>query len=723
MTRRSQRVCLSIVASAATIYYLTPPLLSWADPDEVRINDPFGPDNTDGPPGDPNEPVGWDDDDGVLTHWGKTDKAMRDPVVAALIVGNCPLLFAAWSDWSLFFDMDLETYSTEYTVGFARSIDLGATFKINGVHTHDLARGRSRDGGAAPGALSPPTGTPWAGKWLKRQRHPSVAAGADGVIYMVGEDYSREGYYPNFTYRSCIWLARSADEGLTWDVKAVVAAEGTQQNDEFTYPTVCIDTSSTIASSTTLYVVWTRNDASGLTISLARSENGGATFETPETVADDPVGFSQDWLASSAALGANGTLYVIWFEQYFDGGGPPRPDRYKMRRRFSNGQYSDIATLVEVQGLSPSSAPFQSCEVSSFGPEDDEPLYRDRASIAVGKGEAVCRRDHVYVAYVHDDYVTPPGWFDLSDANVYVIASWDAGESWQAPVRVHDAPAEPSGHNVQRFGYPSQFMPAIATSDAGHVGVAFLDRREDIIGDTTPLISNQAYKQYFTYSVDWGRTYVVESAVDDPNSFSLPRTTDDPNDTSFCYYGTRVGMTEWSGMTGYGRTFHPAWMSLRNWAGPPDPNPPSYWRNYRYDTRKLVGDIHTVRVEVLDAVPPDFEPDCDVDLSDFTQFQLCFGGSNNPPAPTCPEGVDADLDHDGDVDLSDFLIFQQCFTGSFGGCVGDPAVCTPGSEGGEGAGPQGMSPEPEFPSGPEPTPEELRQTLEAWCRLNGIPFT
>ena len=56
----------------------------------------------------------------------------------------------------------------------------------------------------------------------------------------------------------------------------------------------------------------------------------------------------------------------------------------------------------------------------------------------------------------------------------------------------------------------------------------------------------------------------------------------------------------------------------------------------------------------------DFDGDGDVDLSDFVRFQLCYGGSNNPPAPTCPPAVDAD----GDVDLADFLIFQQNFTGS-----------------------------------------------------------
>jgi hypothetical protein len=60
----------------------------------------------------------------------------------------------------------------------------------------------------------------------------------------------------------------------------------------------------------------------------------------------------------------------------------------------------------------------------------------------------------------------------------------------------------------------------------------------------------------------------------------------------------------------------------------------------------------------------DLDGDGDVDLADFAEFSQCFGGSNLPPAGTCPPGADADCDDDGDVDLADFAAFSQNFTGS-----------------------------------------------------------
>jgi hypothetical protein len=59
--------------------------------------------------------------------------------------------------------------------------------------------------------------------------------------------------------------------------------------------------------------------------------------------------------------------------------------------------------------------------------------------------------------------------------------------------------------------------------------------------------------------------------------------------------------------------------------------------------------------------PQDFDADGDVDLSDFRQFQICFNGSNTPPARTGCSSTD--LDDDGDVDLADFDNFRACFGG------------------------------------------------------------
>lgn len=57
----------------------------------------------------------------------------------------------------------------------------------------------------------------------------------------------------------------------------------------------------------------------------------------------------------------------------------------------------------------------------------------------------------------------------------------------------------------------------------------------------------------------------------------------------------------------------------------------------------------------------DFDNDHDVDLEDFSYFQMCFNGPNRPPAFTgCAK---ADIDGDGDADLIDFAAFQACFNG------------------------------------------------------------
>jgi uncharacterized protein YraI len=64
----------------------------------------------------------------------------------------------------------------------------------------------------------------------------------------------------------------------------------------------------------------------------------------------------------------------------------------------------------------------------------------------------------------------------------------------------------------------------------------------------------------------------------------------------------------------------------------------------------------------------DVDGDCDVDLTDFSVFQMCFNGPNRPLR--YQECLSADLDGDADVDLTDFAVFQNCFNGP-----NRPAAC------------------------------------------------
>lgn len=70
--------------------------------------------------------------------------------------------------------------------------------------------------------------------------------------------------------------------------------------------------------------------------------------------------------------------------------------------------------------------------------------------------------------------------------------------------------------------------------------------------------------------------------------------------------------------------------------------------------------------------PHDVDNDGDVDVGDFSVFQVCFNGPNRPYASAGDPQVCAclDIDGDNDVDLSDFGEFLACFNGP-----NRPAAC------------------------------------------------
>lgn len=90
--------------------------------------------------------------------------------------------------------------------------------------------------------------------------------------------------------------------------------------------------------------------------------------------------------------------------------------------------------------------------------------------------------------------------------------------------------------------------------------------------------------------------------------------------------------------------------------------------NRKFDTENVPAQYEVVYgandVTVRRIVPSaDLNGDGFVDLLDFSLFEACFQGPDQPPSPICTEGVEADLDLDLDVDLDDFEMFYPALTG------------------------------------------------------------
>ncbi len=73
------------------------------------------------------------------------------------------------------------------------------------------------------------------------------------------------------------------------------------------------------------------------------------------------------------------------------------------------------------------------------------------------------------------------------------------------------------------------------------------------------------------------------------------------------------------------------------------------WYEIEYNANNVTLNVPTA--------PADLDSNGNIDLHDWSLLQVCFGGSGNPPSPSCPAGIEADLDQDGEVDLDDYARF------------------------------------------------------------------
>lgn len=217
-----------------------------------------------------------------------------------------------------------------------------------------------------------------------------------------------------------------------------------------------------------LYVTYTDFDFSGfggpspicpgtirLGIELVASADGGATWSAP-TVVDNGCFPSEDQGSNVAADGA-GNVYVAW-EQF-----PAFIPTNEIDIAKSTNGGASFAPKVPVAIVTVVGSPFGLLQ-GGFRNNEFPSLAIDRSG-RPGKGP-------LYIAWNDGRNGVSPdfyGFYNFGDA--FVSRSSDGGASWTAAVKVNDDVGASNGID--------HYLPGVAVSGNGSVGVCYYDRRRD----------------------------------------------------------------------------------------------------------------------------------------------------------------------------------------------------------------------------------------------------
>ena len=256
-------------------------------------------------------------------------------------------------------------------------------------------------------------------------------------------------------------VRRSTDGGLTWS-EPVVLPRG-RGGREFDYTKLLVDRTGgrydgrvyVIAAQSRWLCPGFRIDP----ISVLASDDGGRSFRDPVEVWPANI----DHQNGTGVVLSDGTL-LVGFHELSVGGDRFQSPRLWVARSTDGGE--------------------------TFGPPSIvvENFVADSPDFAVDASEDGTRRDRVYAA-----------WMGLNgEYDHYLSHSSDGGTTWSKPLRVNDGEANTPTHH-----------PAIAVTQAGIVGMAWMDSRYDPDGRAFPAFM-------FTASTDGGGTVMANVQVAAP---------------------------------------------------------------------------------------------------------------------------------------------------------------------------------------------------------------
>jgi Dockerin type I domain len=156
--------------------------------------------------------------------------------------------------------------------------------------------------------------------WTTGTGDPSVASDNNGNVYACFLSYKST---ITFQDTSGIYVSKSLDGGRTWLTPYPVDEQKYNGITPVPFVDKCfmtVDTNSTSLYVNNIYVAWQRDNVDGANsdIFFAYSNNGGTSFTTPIKINDNPLG-SGFCEGSFPFVGADGDVYVTWYDSYFQG--------------------------------------------------------------------------------------------------------------------------------------------------------------------------------------------------------------------------------------------------------------------------------------------------------------------------------------------------------------------------------------------------------------------
>jgi hypothetical protein len=353
-------------------------------------------------------------------------------------------------------------------------------------------------------------------------------------------------------------------------------------------------------------------------VMIRRVSAAGAVSGAVELVSDNDFKFTPHVMRGYDPSTDDPILYVFWMNI---------PDS-RIRGRRSDADVFDLMDAFEANDFS--------ATTEIFLVNAADPVIGENAIWADAYRDAENDTNYVFVVFPsrHDGTHQPGS--GAADTDVFLVRSTDGGSTWSTPLLVND----------NEDGTPSNTDNFFVTMDVapnGRLDFLWFDRRNTTGNDV---------EIFYTSSADFGSTRAANTQI--TQSFA-------PLTGASCTGG---GCPSASDKIGEYHQIHSENHHVIL----------SYTTTLNGE-QDVYSECHCVCLAKGDS-----DNDCDVYLTDFGAFQLCYTGPGGPVAVGCEW---ADFDDDDDVDLSDFGDFQLAFTGSTGTYCTCPECETESAGGGE----------------------------------------